>query len=125
MAHRFGIRIGDICLTVLLLLLAGLLFFLPFLRQAGVTAEIVIAETGESRNISLEQDGTYAVTGRGIHLTVAVKDGAVCVLESDCRDHICRNTPPISRAGQSIVCAPAGVVVRITGEGAAVDGVSG
>ncbi len=125
MKHRFGLKTGDLLLMVFLLLTALFLFFLPFLAHDGVSAQILIAETGQTRTVPLYTDGAYEVTGRGIHLTVQVKDGAVFVAHSDCRDGICRNTPPISRAGQSIVCAPAGVVVRILGEGAIVDGVSG
>ncbi len=125
MKHRFGIQIGDMLLMGFLLLVALLLFVLPFLAGEGTRAEIVIAETGTVKSVSLDTDGTYEIAARGVRLTVQVADGAVWVSHSDCRDGICRNTPPISRPGQSIVCAPAGVVVRISGEGAVVDGVSG
>ena len=125
MKHRFGLRIGDVLLMLFLLLLAVFLFFLPFMAQQAQNAEIVIAQTGEIRTVSLNTDATYEISSRGINLTVQVKDGTIFVAGADCRDGICRATLPISRAGQSIVCAPAGVVVRITGEEALVDGVSG
>ncbi len=125
MERRFGIRLGDIILMAVILLTAVLLLALPLLSERAQTAEIVIAETGEITTVSLNEDASYEIASRGVTLTVRVSGGGISVSESDCRDSVCRNTPPISRAGQSIVCAPAGVVVRIRGEGGAVDGVSG
>ncbi len=125
MKHRFGIQIGDGILMGFLLLVALLLFALPFFAGQGTRAEIVVAETGRVKSVPLDTDASYEIVTRGLRLTVQVTDGVVWVSQSDCRDGICRNTPPISRPGQSIVCAPAGVVVRISGEGAVVDGVSG
>jgi hypothetical protein len=122
---RLGLKIGDILLMAMILLFAIVLFLLPFFAEDATTAEIVIAESGEVKTIPLDKNQTYAITARGVTLTVCVEDGKVFVSHSDCRDGICRNTPPISRAGQTIVCAPAGVVVRVTGKEAVVDGVSG
>ncbi len=123
--HRFGLKWGDILLMAALFLVALGLFFLPFLKEEAATVEIRMAETGQVRTIPLTLDATYEIAARDVELTVQVKDGAVSITHSTCRDQICRNTPPISRAGQSIVCAPAGVVVQIMGEEAVVDGVSG
>ncbi len=119
------LKLGDILLMAAILLVALLLFFLPFLAEEGASAQIVIAETGEVRTVSLDTDASYQIDSRGVSLTVQVENGKISVAQSDCRDGICRNTPAISRPGQSIVCAPAGVVIRISGEEAAVDGVSG
>ncbi len=124
MKARLGIRLGDILLMIMLLLLAVGLFVIPLLQARAATAEIVIMETGQVRTVSLADDATYEVSAREVHLTVCVRDGEIFVSESDCRDGVCRNTPPISRGGQSIVCAPAGIMVRITGEEVLVDGVS-
>ncbi len=125
MKKRFGLKPGDLLLMGVLVLLALFLFLLPFLRGSGAYAQILLAETGEKRTVSLRQDGSYEISARGVQLTVQVADGAIFVARSSCRDGICRSTPAISRGGQSIVCAPAGVVVRISGEEAVVDGVSG
>ncbi len=125
MKHRYGLKIGDIVLIALLLVTAACLFLRPFFTDKAVRAELLVVETGEIRVISLRTDATYEVTTAGGSLTVAVEDGRILVSRADCRDGICLRTPPISRAGQSIVCAPAGVVIRITGEEAMVDGVSG
>ncbi len=124
MKHQFALKLGDIILMSVICLMTVFLFLLPLLTDKGSSAEIYIVETDEIKNISLSENATYDITSRGISLTVCVSDGEVSISRSDCRDGICSNTPPISRAGQSIVCAPAGVVVRIVGEGAIVDAVS-
>ena len=125
MKETFGIKTGDILLMALILVVAIAVFLLPFFAEEASTAEIVIAETGEVITISLSKDQDYSVTARGVSLTITVENGTVFVYHADCRDGICHRTPPISRPGQTIVCAPAGVVIRITGKEAVVDGVSG
>ncbi len=125
MKHRAVLTVGDIILMSSLLLSSVLLFLSPLLSERAASAQIVMAETGEVRVISLSKDAEYEVTSRGVNLTICVAEGEVFVAHSDCRDNICQNTPPISRGGQSIVCAPAGVVVRVVGEEVLVDGVSG
>ncbi len=122
---QLGIKLGDVILMVLLLVTAICLLLLPRLKETAATAEIVMAETGQVKTVSLNIDADYEILSRGISLLISVRDGEISVAHADCPDGICTNTPPISRPGQSIVCAPAGVVVRITGEGAIVDGVSG
>ncbi len=123
--RRLGIKLGDLILSATVLIAAIFLFLSPLLASPSGSAEIIITETEEKRVVSLDKEASYEINTRGVTLTITVKDGSIFVAHSDCRDGICRKTPPISRAGQSIVCAPAGVVVRILGEEVIVDGVSG
>lgn len=51
------------------------------------------------------------------HLTVHIRGGKVWVSDADCPDKVCERTGEIGRSGQSIVCLPNGVAVRITGDG--------
>ncbi len=125
MKLRYGLKIGDFVLISVTLLTSVFLFLLPFAAKQATNAQLLIAETGEVRPLPLHTNKTYHITTSSGSLTVCVKAGTVSVSHSDCRDGICVRTPPISHPGQSIVCAPAGVVVRITGEEAMVDGVSG
>lgn len=50
-----------------------------------------------------------------ITLTVAVEDGGICVEKSDCPTQDCVHTGTIRRAGQSIVCLPAQIVIHLEG----------
>lgn len=60
-------------------------------------------------------DATYTYSNNGYTLLVAVHDGGVCVQESDCPTQDCVHTGTITRAGQSIVCLPAQIVVHLEG----------
>lgn len=62
-------------------------------------------------------------TERGALVLLVERDG-VSVTHADCPDGICRRTGKIARAGESIVCAPFGVVILLSGEGD-LDGVTG
>ncbi len=124
MKHKLGVRLGDIVLMSLILLTALLLFFLPFFWKSGTSVEVLIAESGETRHLSLDVDSSLEIVSQGITLTICIEHGEAFVLHADCPDGICQSSPPVSRAGQSIVCVPAGVVIRVVGEEAVVDGVS-
>ncbi len=115
----------DVVLMIFVLLLAILLWVLPFFKDEAKSAEIFVAQTGKTSVVSLDKDSSYQITSQEINLTVEVENGKIFVAHSDCKDSICRSTPPVSRPGQSIVCAPAGVVIRVLGEGAQIDAVAG
>ena len=59
--------------------------------------EIVTGENGEERNL------------------LVIKDGKATVTAATCPDGICTSHKPISREGESIVCLPNRVEVRIVG----------
>jgi hypothetical protein len=44
---------------------------------------------------------------------VEIKDGMVTVTEASCRNQVCVKHSPVSRSGESIVCLPNRLVVRI------------
>jgi hypothetical protein len=50
-----------------------------------------------------------------------VKDGTIFVTETDCHDKICLKTGAVSKNGQSIVCLPKKITVKIIGEDSEAD----
>ena len=64
----------------------------------------------------LHEAGEYTVSSAGYTLTVRVENGTVRVSESNCPGGDCVRTGAVSRVGQSIVCMPGRVVVKIIGE---------
>ena len=44
---------------------------------------------------------------------VEIKDGKVSVIEASCKNQVCVKHSPVSRSGESIVCLPNRLVVRI------------
>ena len=108
-----------VALAVLLLAIGTAVVFYGGLGSSGhVTAtvthkgkvvdKVILSALNEEKTVTI--DGTY-------HLTIALTEEGVQVTESDCPTQDCVRTGVISRPGQSIVCLPEQVVVRLDGEG--------
>lgn len=105
--------------------LAFLIFLSGFLGSApGGTAVIRIAD-GTETVFSLSEDRAFDVTSGGITLRVEISGGSIRVAGSDCPGHDCVRSGAISRSGEVIVCAPAGVVISVRGKGGGPDGIAG
>lgn len=61
----------------------------------------------------LYTDGTYEVNG----VIVKISDGKAYVAESDCPDGVCMDMKKAQNVGDSIICVPNKVSVKITGSG--------
>ena len=113
--YRTKPSIWDLAVALLIVAVAILMFCLPFFSQKG---EGVIIKTATSQTeYSLKSNAEITVESNGHSLVVIINDGKVSVKSSDCRDGVCVNSGEISSVGQTIVCAPAGVVITIDGEG--------
>ncbi|MBQ7604460.1 MAG: NusG domain II-containing protein [Clostridia bacterium] len=68
--------------------------------------------------------GAYPLVGDAVIdvdglLTVIIENGEARVAGSTCPDGFCEKHAPVSRAGETIVCLPRGVIIRVSGEGEA------
>ena len=97
-------------------------------RRTGAPQAVTITHRGALiqtiRLTGLTETKTVAIDG-DYHLEIQVDSGGVCVVHSDCPGQDCVHTGPISRAGQSIVCLPAQVVISLVGAASDVDAVLG
>lgn len=109
------ITISDIAVASAIALFCAAAFFFTFLSSAPSDSFTVSTPNG-SETYSLAGDRTIEIVSNGISLIVRVEGGAVYVESSDCPDHVCEQTGRISRTGQSIVCIPARLVIKIGGE---------
>ena len=78
-----------------------------------------------SDRLPLAQFGTHTYANNGYTLTVTAAGGAVSVTQSDCPGQDCVHSGAVSRAGQSIVCLPARIVVELVGAADGYDLVTG
>lgn len=72
------------------------------------------------KRLPLEKDSeevTFTVENEFGENIVEIIDGQVKVVEADCYDEICVKAHAISKAGESIICLPHKIVVRVIGEG--------
>lgn len=119
-------RKSDLFLSFCLLFAAILVLLFVNLRQDTCVA--VIEQNGEPvREIDLSrQTETETLDlGGAYHVRLLIEPGAVSFLSSDCRDHTCIRTGRLTRPGQSAVCLPARISVRLTGKKDAADAVTG
>lgn len=100
----------DVVLAVGILLIALFLPFLLFLGDADTVR--IVSESGEELYL-LGEEKTVEVFSNGHKLTVFIDYEGVFVLETDCKDKVCKNTGKIFESGDVIVCAPAGVKIEL------------
>lgn len=111
-------RMWDLILICVLfgISFAALLLFIN--PSEGET--VVISQYGTIREYSLDTNTSVQLDGG----TVRIMNGEVWMTDAECRDKICENFGRISNAGESIVCVPNQIVIRIKGE-SGVDGIAG
>ena len=86
-------------------------------RDSGSLTAVVTAD-GEELDRFAPADlaaGPRTYTHNGYTLTVTAEDGGLHVSEADCPTQDCVHTGTISRSGQSIVCLPARIIIKLTG----------
>lgn len=134
----------DLIVVAAVLALAALLgvrFWLPSAPESGTLLAVVEIDGAEVDRFTLAQaaEETRTYTNNGVTLTVApcatvkrdaetrtqTETAGVRVVSSDCPTQDCVHTGQISRAGQSIVCLPAHIVITLAGADADYDLITG
>ena len=134
----------DLIVVAAVLALAALLgarFWLSPAPESGTLLAVVEIDGAEVDRFALAQaaEETRTYTNNGVTLTVApcatvkrdaetrtqTETAGVRVVSSDCPTQDCVHTGQISRAGQSIVCLPAHIVITLAGTDADYDLITG
>ena len=117
----------DLLIFLLAAVLAGVGFW-QWIPKSGAPVAVIEQDGKEVRRVelnSITQPETLVLDGE-ISVTVLLEPGQVSIIHSDCPDQICVNTGVLTRPGQSAVCLPARVAVRIVGKSeSSVDGMTG
>jgi len=69
------------------------------------------------RTISLEKNRKQSFKTRRGRITAQIENGKVWVTESSCHHKICLYSPPVSLAGERIICAPNDFLIEIERSG--------
>ena len=123
MFHR-KLTKSDVVAVTIVLALALTMLLTPFLFRSEASVLLVSTPNGNYA-YTLSQDRQISISSNGYDLTVVIENGEAYVLESTCHDGVCRASKPISKGGESILCAPAGVRLSVKGGSADVDFVAG
>lgn len=114
MADRRFVKKTDVLIIISALALGAAAYMLANSGAKSSRAEVLHNNT-VIKVIDLDHDGTYAANGFE-NVTFEVKNGAVRFSHSDCPDKICVKTGFIKNKGQSAVCLPNRLTLRITGD---------
>ena len=120
---RFLSPLGLV-LCGLLVLAAGVLYLGLSLAPQGTRA--IVEKSGEvvlERDLSqLTEPETFTLEGeQNIQVTVELSSQGAAVVASGCPDQVCVRTGTLTKAGETAVCLPARVTLRLEGGGDSVD----
>ncbi len=112
----------DLLLFGGMIVLCGLLFWGLAKSPDGTVA--VIERDGEvvlrQELAALEEPLETVVTGEnGLSVTVVISQDGAAVTAADCPDRVCVRTGKLTRAGESALCLPAKISLRLEGKAAA------
>jgi hypothetical protein len=115
------IKPGDAVVVVLTLGAAVASLLMVAGAAAGNAGSVAIVEVNgrEVRRVELSDGGAarrLEVQGYRGKSTVEIEGRSVWMLRSSCRDKLCVGMGKVDSAGQSIICLPNRVVIRIEGE---------
>lgn len=93
--------------------------FRPDHRYAHARGEVAaLFHQGRLKaRLPLDRAGERILSAPNGRLVVQVSEGRARVLESPCRNQVCRRTPPVSFTGERIICAPNHFLLEIQGAG--------
>lgn len=118
------IRKADVILLIILVIV-GLVCTVIVSRSGSEGDSVVIEQNGDLfATYSLNEDRTVTVEGAKTTNIVKISNGEVIMSESTCKNQVCVRHSAISRSGESIICLPNRVVVRIEGKGGGYDAVT-
>lgn len=107
----------NLVFTVLLLFAAALLWIGYNRKSKDVQAEAQIYYQSKLvKTIALDkkEDKIFSISQKENVVFHLYADGTICFETSDCPDMVCVRTGRIGRTGQSAVCLPNEIVLKIT-----------
>ena len=110
MSNKFK---NDLILLLAIVILAGVIFAVSTATKSAGSTVLITLNGSTYAEVSLSEDAEIDVDGL---LTVVIDGGEVYVCESTCPDGLREGMGKISKSGESIVCLPNGVVVKITSD---------
>ena len=101
----------DLILLMIVLLCGVIGVFLMNSADTGKSAEIIV--DGKTTEI-IALDESYEKQINGV--VVCCENGEVYIKNSDCPDKVCVRSGRVSKSGESIICAPNRVAIKIDGK---------
>lgn len=119
---KIKIKAGDILVYIfIIVMIAGSFIGLRNMKSVSSERMLVIEIDGKIKGIYeyndlSEEDKITIDAGKGRFNTIGYENGRIFIHEANCPDQICVKSGKIHSPGQTIVCLPHKVVVRISGK---------
>ena len=113
---------ADFLIIGIAIILAGVFFLFTINGKRGDTAQVLVdGEVVAEYTLDAEVE-TRIETDNGFNV-LKIHNGKVSVSEADCDNQICVRHTEISKSGESIICLPHKLMIRITGSGEEADAI--
>ena len=99
--------------AVILAAAAAVFFFQVKNGASGTVYAIVEQDSKELMRLPLSKPGEYRISYGDSYNIIEITEAGVRMKEADCPDQICVTRGVIQKSGQSIVCLPHRLVVRL------------
>lgn len=101
------IIIGLILMAVISRIVIGVIY-----ESDGAFVEVTV--DGKIKDVyPLDEEGEYCIAVEDFVNTIQIRDGEVYMKDANCPDKLCVKQGKISKDGQSIICLPHKMVVRV------------
>ena len=110
---------ADIILLIFILFLSGILLFFKNINATKdnlylvVTVDSKVVKKDLYKNMINKE---INIDNKFGHNKIVVDKNGVKVVEADCKDQVCVNTKEINKAGQTIICLPHRLEVKLISE---------
>lgn len=115
---------ADIILLIFILFLSGFLLFFKNTNDSKEDLYLVVTVDSKIVKKDLYKDminKEINVDNKYGHNEIFVNKNGVKVVEADCKDQVCVNTKEINKAGQTIICLPHRLEVKLISEKNGID----
>ena len=99
--------------AVILAAAVAVFFFQMRNKTSGTLYAVVEQDSKELMRLSLTEPGEYRISYGDNYNVIEITEGGVRMKEADCPDQICVSRGLIQKSGQSIVCLPHRLVIRL------------
>lgn len=103
-----------IIVTILLVTALGFYLFFHFVNHKNAQYVKVYREDTLIKKYSLNDDGQYEIKTENDLNQIIIKKGSVSMTDANCPDKLCVKQGTISKSGESIICLPHKIVVKIS-----------
>lgn len=102
--------------TLLVLLLVMTFALAGYLRESAQGTHLEVRTLDGTVTFDLAREGTYSIAGPLGTATLKVRGSKAVLENAPCPLKICESMGPVEKAGETILCLPNRISVKVTGE---------